>query len=100
MKIISKFYSVIIYILKRILVLTEFFLFLRLILKFLGANPTTLVVELIYKYSAILVSPFTYIFPNFCWRGYVIEIATASAMIGYALIIFIIFYLLKIFSKD
>lgn len=100
MKIFLKFYSTILYIIKRIFVLTELFLFLRLTLKFLGANPTTLIVELIYKYSAILISPFASIFPNFYWQGYMIEIATVSAMIGYTLLVFIMFHLLKVFSKD
>lgn len=86
---------------KRLLALTEIFLFLRLILKFLGANPQTLVVNLIYEGSDVLVSPFNFIFPNIYWpAGYLIEIATISAMIGYALSVFIIFQILRLFSKE
>lgn len=87
------------YIIKRLLSLFEIFLFLRLSLKFLDANPQALVVNLIYRYSNILVSPFNFIFPNFYWRGYFIETATISAMIGYALVVFIIFRLLRLFSN-
>jgi len=87
------------YIIKRLLSLLEIFLFLRLILKFLAANPQALVVNLIYQYSDIIVSPFKFIFPNFYWRGYFIETTTISAMIGYGLVVFIIFRLLRLFSR-
>jgi len=100
MKFLSAFYSIIIFIIKRLFILTESFLFLRLVLKFLGANPETLIVEIIYKYSAVFVSPFLFIFPNFYWKGYMIEIATISAMVGYAIVFFVVIQLLKIFSKN
>ena len=101
MRILTKIYSLIFYIVKRLLYLVEIFLFLRLTLKFLSANPQTLIVDLIYEYSDILVSPFNFIFPNIYWpTGYLIEIATISAMIGYALAVFIIFRLLRLFSED
>ena len=87
------------YIIKRLFSLLEIFLFLRLALKFLAANPQALVVNLIYQYSDIIVSPFKFIFQNFYWRGYLIETATISAMIGYALAVFIIFRLLRLFSN-
>ena len=89
------------YAFKRVFFLLEFFLFLRLLLKYSGANPKTLVVELIYQYSDILVSPFEFIFPNIYWpEGRFIEIAVISAIIGYAILVFIIFQLLKLFSRD
>jgi hypothetical protein len=100
MKIFSVFYSTIIFIIKRLFILTELFMLLRLALKFLGANPETLIVGMIYKYSSILVSPFLFIFPNFYWKGYMIEIATVSAMVGYGIVFFAIIQLLKIFSKN
>ena len=99
MRILSKTYLMTFYIVKRLLSLLEIFLFLRLLLKFLAANPQALVVNLIYKGSDILVSPFNFIFPNIYWpAGYLIETATISAMIGYALAVFIIFRLLRLFS--
>jgi len=87
------------YIVKRLLFLLEIFLFLRLLLKFLAASPQALIVNLIYKYSDILVSPFQFIFPNIYWHGHLIETVTLSAMIGYALAVFIIFRLLRLFSS-
>jgi len=98
--IFSKIYLLIESIAKKLLGLLELFLFLRLILKFLGASSKALVVNLIYKYSDILVSPFNFIFPNIRWRDYLIDTATISAMIGYAILIYIIFQILKLFSKD
>jgi hypothetical protein len=101
MRILTKIYSMTFYVIKRLLSLLEIFLFLRLLLKFLSANPQTLIVKLIYEYSDILVSPFNFIFHDIYWpTGYFIETATISAMIGYALAVFIIFFLLRLFSKD
>ena len=101
MRILSRTYEMVFYAFKRVFFLLEFFLFLRLLLKYSGANPKTLVVELIYQYSDILVSPFEFIFPNIDWpEGRLIEIAAISAMIGYAILVFIIFQLLRLFSRD
>ncbi len=101
MRIFSTVYEMIFYVIKRLFFLLEFFLFIRLTLKFLGANPKTPAVELIYQYSDILVSPFNFIFPNIYWpRGYLIETATISAMIGYAIAVFVIVKLLRLFSTD
>lgn len=89
------------YIIKRIFILTELFLFLRLFLKFLGANPQTPVVDFIYQNSNFLVSPFEFILPNIYWpKTYLIETATISAIIGYVLAVFIIFQILRLFSRD
>lgn len=101
MRILSRTYEMIFYAVKRVFFLLEFFLFIRLMLKFLEANSQTLVVNLIYKYSDILVSPFESIFPNIHWpEGYLIDTTTLSAMIGYTILVFIIFQLLRLFSSD
>ena len=101
MAILTKIHSMISSLVQKLFTLVELFLFLRLTLKFLSANPETLVTNFIYKYSDILVSPFNFIFPNIYWpAGRLIEIATISAMIGYALIAFIIFQVLRLFSRD
>ena len=100
MLILTKICSLISQLVKKVCSLVEFFLFLRLALKFLNANSKALVVSLIYEYSDILVSPFESIFPNIYWpEGRLIEIATVSAMIGYAIVVWIIFQALKLFSK-
>ncbi len=89
------------YLIKRLLGLLELFLFLRLAFKFLAANPESLVVNLVYRYSDILIGPFEFIFPDIYWpKGYLIELSTISAMLGYALLVFIIFQLLKLFSRE
>jgi hypothetical protein len=86
---------------KRLLILLEFFLLLRLILKFLGANPQAVIVDLFYKASGFFVSPFESIFQNIYWPAdYLIETATVSAMIGYALALFIVFQILRLSSRD
>lgn len=101
MKILTKIYSIIISIIKKLLGLLEIFLFLRLLLKFLGANDDTLIVSKIYQYSNFFVSPFDYIFHDIYWpQGHIIEISSVAAMIGYALVAFILFQLLQTFSED
>ncbi len=108
MRIASKIHSMIAYLtamisdlIKKLFYLLEFFLFLRLILKFAGASPKALVVELIYKWSYFFVSPFNFIFKNIYWpKGYFIEIATISAMVGYAILVYVILKILQPFSKD
>lgn len=101
MKILTNIYSLISSIIKKLLGLLEMFLFIRLLLKFLGANSQTLVVSQIYKYSNIFVSPFDFILHDIYWpEGHIIEVSSIAAMIGYALAIFIIFQLLQTFSED
>ena len=85
---------------KRILWVVELFLFLRLLLKFLGASSEAFAVNLIYKYSDILISPFRFIFQDIYWSGRIIELATISTMIGYVIFIFVIFKILSVFSRD
>jgi len=97
---LSKIYSMIFYVIKRLLGLVEIFLFLRLALKFFGANPKALVVDIIYQGSDIFISPFKFIFPNIYWNGKLIEITTLSAMAGYAILVYILFQLLRLFSKE
>jgi hypothetical protein len=101
MKILTNIYSIISSIIKKLLGLLEVFLFLRLLLKFLGANTQTLVVSQIYKYSSIFVSPFDFIFHDIYWpEGHIIEVSSITAMISYALVVFILFQLLQTFSED
>ena len=80
--------------------LLELFLFLRLLLKFLNANPGTLVVNLVYRHSDLFVDPFRYIFHNFYFQGRLIETAALAAMIGYVLALFVVFQLLRLFSRN
>ncbi len=100
MPIFSRGYLIILKLIKQLFSLLEFFLFLRFTLKFLSANPETLIVNVIYKYSDFLVSPFSSIFPDIYWQGeYLLESANISAMIGYALAGFVIYQILRVFSN-
>jgi len=98
--IFEKIYSTILRFIKKLFGLLEWFLFLRLILKFLDASPQSIVVNLIYKYSDVLITPFQFIFPDIYFKGRMIETATISAMIGYLILIWVFFRLLNIFSRD
>ena len=101
MRIFAIIYSLIISLVNKIFKLLELFLFLRLLLKFLNANPKTLVVNLVYKWSDILVSPFKSIFPNIYWpEGKMIEAATIAAIIGYAIAVFVLFQLLRLLARE
>lgn len=100
MKILTKIYAFIASIIKKLLGLVEIFLFLRLLLKFLWANDTTPIVYYVYKYTNFLVAPFDYIFHDIYWQGRIIEISSITAMIAYALAVFILFELLLTFFED
>lgn len=98
---ISHLITMISNLIRKLFYLLELFLFLRLILKFVWANPKALVVKLIYQWSDFFVSPFNFIFKNIYWpKGYFIEAATISAMFGYAILVYVILKLLHPFSKD
>lgn len=84
----------------RLWTLVEACLFLRLLLRFLGANPLTPVVHFIYKYTYFLIIPFENIFPNKVWWGRVIEISTICAMIGYGLLVFAASRICSLFFKE
>jgi len=101
MKILANIYTIISSIIKNLLGLLEVFLFLRLLLMFLGANSQTLIVSQIYKYSGFFVRPFDFIFKDVYWpEGHIIEVSSITAMLGYALAVFILLQLLQTFSED
>lgn len=100
MRILSSIYSSILSIISKLFWLFELFLFLRLVLKFLGANPQALVVGLIYKYSDIAISPFSFIFRDIYWKGHLIEISTVSAIVGYAIAMFIVFKIPRLLERS
>lgn len=100
MEIITKIYLRTYSVITRILYLLEIFLFLRLLLKFLSANPDVLIIDVVYKTSDILIFPFKFIFPDFYWNGLLVETATISAMSGYILLVYIYLKLLRLFSGN
>lgn len=100
MRVLSKIYSVFLSLLSKFFLFLQFFLFLRLLLKFLAANSETLIVSIIYKYSDILISPFNLIFNDIYLWDLLIEISTVSAMIGYAIAMFIVLKALRLCQKE
>jgi len=86
-------------IIHKVLGLVELVLFVRLMLKALGANSESLAVGILYEYTDILISPFNSIFDNFYSNGVFIETVTISAMIGYAVFVFIVARLLYVFDR-
>lgn len=86
--------------LKRLLVLAELILFLRLVLKFLGANPYAFVVKELYKFTDAMVWPVNPIFPNFYWGERLVDVVAISAMVGYLLAFLIIKGVLKLFFHN
>jgi len=100
MRILSSVYSLFLSALSKLFLLLQLFLFLRLLLKFLGANPQTLVIDIIYGKSDVLVSPFNFIFRDFFWQDRLIETSAVSAMVGYAVAFFILIRILRLFQRN
>jgi hypothetical protein len=85
-----------IYCFKQFLLLVEFVLFLRLVLKFLNANPGSFAVAKLYWLTDFLVWPVSSIFPNFYLGGRFVDVVVITAMVGYVLIYLFILGVLKI----
>ena len=64
----------------------EFMLALRLILELLQAGPSSQFVSWVYSVTSGLVAPFSGAFQSFYFGGFVLDISTLFAMIGYAII--------------
>ena len=73
----------------------EFMLALRFVLELLQANPSSQFVAWVYNVTASLVGPFANAFPSFYFGGLAIDISTIFAMIGYAIIGWL---LIRVFS--
>jgi hypothetical protein len=99
MNIFLKFYSLLLSALTKVFWIFELFLFIRLLLKFLNANLLTPAVGAIYSASDFFVNPFAAIFSQIVWKNFIIDTVTISAMAGYALIMFVLMRLLRIFEN-
>ena len=85
----------------KILLLAEIFLFLRLVLRYLGADPKAPIIGTFYEYTSVITFPFENIFPDVYWpEGMLIETATISAMVGYIIIVALLFQFFKLFTRD
>lgn len=70
-----------------VLGIAEILLSLRLVLKFLGANPGTPFVRWLYSTSQPLLQPFQGIFPSPTIEGrFTVEFSTLFALVIYALV--------------
>jgi len=78
----------------------EFLLALRLILVALGANSSAQFVAWIYSVTGSLIAPFSGAFPNLSLGGFVLELSTLFAMIGYALIGWVVIRLISAVSPS
>ena len=79
--------------------LIEAMLVLRLVLQLLGANPSSQFIAWVYGVTDNLVGPFAGAFPSLSVGGYAAEFSTIFAMVGYAIIGWLIARLLSfIFS--
>lgn len=77
----------------------EAFLGLRVVLKYLGANPSTPIVKILYDFTDFLSYPFRKIFSDWVVRGGVVDWTAISAMVGYLILIILIVKLIRIFVK-
>jgi hypothetical protein len=72
---------------------------LRILLRFLGANPSTPFVNWIYETTGSLIFPFAGIFPNPRLSGsFVIDVAAIIALVIYSLIGYIVLGLIADFG--
>ncbi len=86
--------------LKYALAVAEIFLAIRLILKFLGANPIALIVQFFYIITDIIIVPFQGIFTNpKLSNGSVIDLVGLATMIGYPIIIYLLIELIHLLTK-
>ncbi len=75
----------------------EFFLALRVFLKFLGASTSSAFVRWIYDTSEPLLAPFQGIFPSKVFEGtFVLELSTLVALVAYAFVGYILTEILRL----
>ncbi|MBI4079612.1 YggT family protein [Candidatus Kaiserbacteria bacterium] len=77
----------------------EFLLAIRLLLVLFGASASSEFVAWFYGLTGRLVGPFFGAFPNLSLGGFVIELSTIFAMIGYAIIGWLIVQVLALVSS-
>ncbi len=95
-----KVYTFLEYVLKRALALSGMLIFIRIVLKFFAANPASYIVEKLYANTDLLLWPFQGIFSNMEWEGHAIDIVGACAILGYAILVFLILQLLKMLTRQ
>lgn len=64
----------------------EILLGVRLVLELFGASPSAPFVAWMYDLTGALVSPFAGAFPNWIIGGFILDVTTLFAMVGYAIV--------------
>lgn len=91
---------IIIYLISLIFALIEFVIVLRIVLKLLGANPSTPFVNWVNEISNVFIYPFQGIFPSLVLPGgFALETSAIIALIAYAIIAFIIIEAISFISN-
>ncbi|MFH0712427.1 MAG: hypothetical protein V2A55_01000 [Candidatus Jorgensenbacteria bacterium] len=86
---------------KYVLSFFELFLGLRLILRLLGANPSTPIVDLLYTLTDTIMIPFQGIFSNMRFQnGSVLDVVAITSMIGYPIIVYLLIELIDAIAKE
>ena len=67
-------------------------------MRLLGANPATPFVAWLYRVSGGMVAPFAGAFPSLNFGGFILELSTIFAMIGYAIIAWLVLRLVSFVS--
>lgn len=79
----------------------EILLGIRLVLRLLAANPAAPIVDLLYTLTSIIITPFRGIFSDIYLRsGGIFDLVTITSMVGYPIIVYLIFELVNIITKD
>ena len=78
----------------------ELLLAFRFVFKFFVVNPNTPFVAWMYGITAPLASPFARILPNLKYSGFVVDFATLTALIVYAVATWLILALLPRPRRD
>jgi len=78
----------------------ELLLTFRFVFKFFVVNPNTPFVAWMYTITGPLASPFARILPNLKYSGFVVDFATLSALIVYAVATYLILMLLPRPGRD
>lgn len=81
-----------------VLAIVEFALALRLILALLGASAAAPFVAWFYQLTDALIAPFRGAFPAYSISGFTLDFSVVFAMIGYAIIAWLILKLVGFFS--
>lgn len=88
-------------VLQFILGIFEVLLAIRLVLRFLGANPSAQIVDLVYKLTEVIILPFKGIFANISLAGGgILDVVAISAMVGYPIIVYLVIEIIHLATKD